>query len=342
MSIHDDAYASMLKYILAEGDSHADRTGTGTTSVFGYHNRYDLKHGFPLLTTKRMAWRSIVVELAWFLLGRTDNQWLKSRGVKIWDEWATKEQCAKFGREEGDLGPIYGHSWRHFGQSYIGPEGRENHVTEPNGEVRSSGRVSYADKGDQIKSLCNDLKRNPNSRRLIVSGWNPEETTKVALPPCHTMFQCKVRTYSWMEQDVAEIKSREEQHLDLHLYQRSADCFLGVPFNIASYALLLQLLAHTHDMKPGRFIHTFGDLHIYNNHREQVQVQLSRSSFKAPRVEIPFQLRGRGFDGVMEWATQVGEAALHPGIRFNEQHVGVPVRLCDYQSHEAIKAEVSV
>jgi thymidylate synthase len=325
MSTHDLTYACMLKWILLEGDSHADRTGTGTTSVFGYQNRYDLSNGFPLLTTKRMAWKSIVVELAWFLLGHTDNAWLEARGVTIWKEWATKEQCAKFGREEGDLGPVYGHQWSNFGATPM-----------------SRGR-SASDGVDQIKNLCNDLKNNPNSRRLIVSGWNPAEATKVALPPCHTLWQCKVRTVR------NEIGTDEgaDRYLDLQLYQRSADSFLGVPFNIASYALLLQLLAHTHDLTPGRFIHTFGDLHIYNNHKDQVNEQLARrDGFDAPTVVFPGSLRNTGFSGVMQWANLVGEAALQPDVKFRLNDASnidsLPVALCGYKSHDAIKAEVSV
>jgi thymidylate synthase len=328
MSIHDDTYATMLKYILKEGDSHADRTGTGTTSVFGYQNRYDLSKGFPLLTTKRMAWKSIVVELAWFLLGRTDNKWLTDRGVKIWDEWATKEQCAKFGREEGDLGPVYGAQWRNFGATPM-----------------SRGRTA-SDGVDQIKNLCHDLDTNPNSRRMIVTGWNPAEATQVALPPCHTLWHCKVRTVEYWEQDVYENKIRSDKYLDLQLYQRSADSFLGVPFNIASYALLLQLLAHTHGLKPGRFIHAFGDLHVYNNHKDQVKLQLERDGFDAPIVVFPGSLRDQGFDAVMRWATDVGEAALNPDVKFRLNDASnldsMPVALCGYKHHDAIKAEVSV
>jgi thymidylate synthase len=321
----------MLKYILKEGDSHADRTGTGTTSVFGYQNRYDLCRGFPLLTTKRMAWKSIVAELAWFLLGRTDNKWLTDRGVKIWDEWATKEQCAKFGREEGDLGPVYGAQWRNFGER----KGKDNYDVP----LTLCGV-------DQIKNLCNDLDKNPNSRRMIVTGWNPIEATKVALPPCHTLWQCKVRTVEYWEQDGYENKIRSDKYLDLQLYQRSADSFLGVPFNIASYALLLQLLTHTHGLKPGRFIHTFGDLHVYNNHKDQVKLQLERDGFDAPTVVFPGYLRDQGFAGLMRWATEVGEASLNPDVKFRLNDVsnldGMPVALCGYKHHDAIKAEVSV
>lgn len=323
MSIHDITYANMLTHILKEGDSHADRTGTGTTSVFGYQNRYDLDLGFPLLTTKRMAWRSIVVELAWFLLGRTDNKWLEDRGVTIWKEWATKEQCAKFGRAEGDLGPVYGHQWRRFGES---------------GDSYGSSMSHYDPGTDQIKALCDDLDKNPNSRRMIVTGWNPAEATTVALPPCHTLWQCKVRTSSWWEQDVYENKVRESKCLDLHLYQRSADSFLGVPFNIASYSLLLQLLAHTHGFEPGRFIHTFGDLHIYNNHKDQVKLQLEREGFNAPQVGLPKTLYKTGFDGLMQWAKMVETEALEKTLNPETW----PAVLRGYMHHAPIKAEVSV
>lgn len=186
-SIHDYTYSSMLTDILTTGDSHADRTGVGTTSVFGYQNTYNLANGFPLLTTKRMAWKSIVVELAWFLLGRTDNQWLVERGVTIWNEWATVGQCARFGRSEGDLGPIYGHQWRRFGEL---------------GSVHEHMLIRGV---DQIRALCTDLRDNPNSRRLIVTGWNPAEATHVALPPCHTLWQCKVRTRREQDLDTMDM-----------------------------------------------------------------------------------------------------------------------------------------
>lgn len=317
MTIHDDTYLALLRDIIVGGDSHDDRTGVGTTSVFGYQCRYDLADGFPLLTTKRMAWRAIVVELAWFLLGRTDNQWLTDRGVTIWNEWSTAEQCAKFGRSAGDLGPIYGHQWRDFGST---PGSFHEHI-------------SGAEGVDQIRNLCNDLEKNPNSRRLIVTGWNPAEATQVALPPCHTLWQCKVRTVSPEKRN-----DGMNQYLDLQLYQRSADAFLGVPFNIASYALLLQLLAHTHGMKAGCFIHAFGDLHIYNNHREQVRLQMSRTPWPSPEVLLPEDLRGRGFAGVMEWAARVEREALQQVLRPDTW----PAVLANYVHHPSIKAAVAV
>lgn len=306
-SIHDDTYQEMLRYILENGDGHADRTGTGTTSVFGYQNRYPLQAGFPLLTTKRMAWKSIVVELAWFLLGRTDNKWLTDRGVTIWNEWATEEACVKFHRDAGDFGPVYGKQMRRFGYS--------GH--------------------DQIRELCMALANNPNSRRMIVSHWNPSEATQVALPPCHTLWQCKVRTSPHPDEQV--------RYLDLQLYQRSADSFLGVPFNIASYALLTHLLAAAHHMLPGVFVHTFGDLHVYDNHKAQVAEQLERTGFPAPGVMLPTDLAGAGFDGIIRWAESVGEAALNPEVKFaGSQLSSFPVRLLHYQHHPSIKAEVAV
>jgi thymidylate synthase len=323
---HDATYADMLRHILANGDGHDDRTGVGTTSVFGYQCRYDLQSGFPLLTTKKMAWRSICTELAWFLLGRTDNQWLMDRGCTIWREWSVAEQCAKFGRQEGDLGPVYGHQWRRFGWEPTpihNPFGGDDGV-------------------DQIKALCNDLATNPNSRRLIVTGWNPKEATQVALPPCHTLWQCKVRT---VRTGCGDVNSPDfyTRYLDLHLYQRSADSFLGVPFNIASYALLQQVLALTHGFMPGHFIHTFGDLHVYNNHREQVAEQLSRESFAPPVVTLPGEFAGRGFAGVMDWARRVGEYALDRQ-KPDDQRTDFdnPVMLHNYQCHDPIKAPVAV
>lgn len=275
-------YQQLLQHVLDNGEDHDDRTGVGTKSVFGYQFRHDLGTGFPLLTTKKMFIRGIVEELIWFLNGKTDNQSLNEKNVHIWDAWATADQCAKFGRSEGDLGPIYGHQWRNFG-----------------------GKV------DQIKNLVDDLTNNSSSRRLIVTGWNPEEATKVALPPCHTLFQCKVS------------ESFGVKMLDLQLYQRSADSFLGVPFNIASYALLTHLLAHVTGMIPRHFIHTFGDLHIYKNHIDQVQLQLAREPLPLPTIAIDRRLAGGGFEALLDFKYE-------------------DLYLCDYQSHEAIKAPVAI
>jgi thymidylate synthase len=291
MNTHDHTYAKMLQDILAAGQAHADRTGTGTQSVFGGEYVYDMKDGFPLLTTKKMAWRSIVVELMWFLQGRTDEAWLSERKCTIWKEWATAEQTAKFGRKEGDLGPVYGFLWRHFGATYV------------------DAWTDYTGQGaDQIRQLSNDLKNNPGSRRLIVSGWDPNVATRVALPPCHTLWQCKVHA---------------DNTLDLKLHQRSADSFLGVPFNIASYSLLLHLLAWTHGFTSGKFIHSFGDLHIYNNHVDQVNQQLAREPFVSPTIQLSDRIKDGGFEALVNFTLD-------------------DVALLGYESHDKIAAPVAV
>jgi thymidylate synthase len=250
-------YHDLLKRILAEGRLRDDRTGTGTIGVFGHQMRFDLSAGFPLVTTKKLHLKSIVWELVWFLNGRTDNQWLNEHGVSIWDEWATEAQCARFGRKAGDLGPVYGHQWRNFGATQL-PDG------------------SYARDGvDQIAWVLAEIRRNPNSRRLLVTGWNPKEQGQVALPPCHTFFQFYV----------------QDGKLSCQLYQRSADTFLGVPFNIASYALLTHVMAQVCGLQAGDFVHTLGDAHIYSNHREQVALQLSREPRPLPRLKLNPELR---------------------------------------------------
>jgi thymidylate synthase len=250
-------YHDLLKRILAEGRLRDDRTGTGTIGVFGHQMRFDLSAGFPLVTTKKLHLKSIVWELVWFLNGRTDNQWLNEHGVSIWDEWATEAQCARFGRKAGDLGPVYGHQWRNFGATQL-PDG------------------SYARDGvDQIAWVLAEIRRNPNSRRLLVTGWNPKEQGQVALPPCHTFFQFYV----------------QDGKLSCQLYQRSADTFLGVPFNIASYALLTHVMAQVCGLGVGDFVHTLGDAHIYSNHREQVALQLSREPRALPRLKLNPELR---------------------------------------------------
>ncbi|HYE05302.1 MAG TPA: thymidylate synthase [Planctomycetota bacterium] len=245
-------YLDLLRHVLDHGKDRADRTGVGTRGVFGWQMRFDLRSSFPLLTTKKVHLKSIIHELLWFLSGRTDNQWLMERGVTIWNDWASAEQCARFGRSAGDLGPIYGHQWRNFGATR-----------------QADG--SYASDGvDQITRLVAEIRRNPGSRRLIVSGWNPREADQVALPPCHTLFQFYV----------------QDGELSCQLYQRSADLFLGVPFNIASYALLTLMVAQVTDLKPGDFVHTLGDAHIYQNHIEVVKTQLSRTPRALPTMRL--------------------------------------------------------
>jgi thymidylate synthase len=229
-------YLDLMRTILDEGHYKADRTGTGTYSIFGYQMRFDLQKGFPLLTTKKLHLRSIIYELLWFLRGDTNIQYLHDHNVTIWDEWAD---------ENGDLGPVYGKQWR----SWEAPDGRVI---------------------DQITNLIEQLKRNPDSRRLIVSAWNPADVDQMALPPCHTMFQFYAN----------------DGQLSCQLYQRSADVFLGVPFNIASYALLTMMVAQVCGLKAKDFVHTFGDAHIYSNHVEQAKLQLSRDPRPLPQMRI--------------------------------------------------------
>lgn len=246
------AYLDLLRKVLDEGVEREDRTGTGTRSLFGYQMRFDLRDGFPLVTTKKVHLKSIIHELLWFVRGQTDVSHLHEVGVSIWDEWATADQTARFGRKEGDLGPVYGHQWRNFG------------ATE-----REDG--SYERDGfDQLSYVLDQIRDNPDSRRLIISGWNPLEAERVALPPCHTLFQFYV----------------SEGRLSCQLYQRSADVFLGVPFNIASYALLTMMIASVANLEPGEFIHTFGDVHLYSNHVDQARLQLSRQPRPLPTMVI--------------------------------------------------------
>ena len=240
-------YHDILRSILNHGVEHEDRTGVGTISHFGFQTRFDLREGFPIVTTKRVPFRWIAEELFWFLSGDTNEANLRARGVDIWKEWADEEHTRRFGREAGDLGPIYGYLWRSFGGHYPNRDGV-----------------------DQIARLINEIETNPNSRRLIVSGWDPRECDNVDLPPCHTLFQFKI----------------EQGTLHCQLYQRSADAFLGVPFNISSYALLTHLVAHVCDLQVGEFIYTLGDYHIYQNHLEQVRELLSREPKPLPRLEV--------------------------------------------------------
>lgn len=256
-------YHDLMKHVLEHGDKKEDRTGTGTLSVFGYQARYNLEEGFPVVTTKKLHLKSIIHELLWFLKGDTNIKYLKDNGVSIWDEWAD---------EEGNLGPVYGSQWRSW----------KTH----------DGRVI-----DQIKNVVEMIKKNPDSRRLIVSAWNPGEVEKMALPPCHTMFQFYVANGK----------------LSCQLYQRSADIFLGVPFNIASYALLTMMIAQVTGLKAGEFIHTIGDAHLYLNHVDQANLQLSRDFYPLPKMEINPNVTDI-FDFKFEDFTLVGYQA-HPSIK---------------------------
>lgn len=281
---NEQAYLDLLQHVLTQGTEKGDRTGTGTLSHFGAQLRFDLASGFPLLTTKKVHFKSIVYELLWFLSGSTHVDYLQENGVRIWNEWATAEQTARFNRPAGDLGPVYGHQWRNYGATKS-EDGRYNN-----------------DGVDQITQVIEQIKTNPNSRRLIVSGWNPSEAEQVALPPCHTLFQFFVA----------------DNKLSCQLYQRSADLFLGVPFNIASYALLTHMVAQVCGLEVGEFIWTGGDCHIYQNHREQVELQLTRSLYTLPTL------------------------TLNPDVTdifaFNYDDISVN----GYESHPAIKAKVAV
>ena len=282
-------YHDILRSILDHGTPHRDRTGVGTISHFGFQTRFDLRAGFPLVTTKRVPFRWVAEELFWFLSGDTQEANLRAKGVDIWKEWADEEHTSRFGREPGDMGPIYGYLWRSFG-----------------------GHYPQRDGVDQIARLIQQIESNPFSRRLIVSGWDPRECDNVDLPPCHTIFQFKV-------------EERGGEHL-LHcqLYQRSADAFLGVPFNIASYALLTHMVAHVCDLQVGEFVYSLGDYHIYQNHLEQVRELLSRAPLRLPRLEIvDDEKKLRGLEGL---------------LNFRYDHV----KLIGYESHAKIAAPVAV
>ena len=271
-------YHDLLRHILENGSKKGDRTGTGTISIFGYQMRFDLSDGFPLITTKKVHFKSVVYELLWFISGKTNISYLQENGVKIWNQWAD---------ENGDLGPVYGKQWRDWNGENI----------------------------DQLKNVIHQLKNNPNSRRMMVSAWNPSvlpDTSisfsenvadgKAALPPCHALFQFYVA----------------DNKLSCQLYQRSADVFLGVPFNIASYALLTEMMAQVCGLETGEFIHTFGDVHIYQNHVEQVELQLSRVPKKLPQIK------------------------LNPKVTSIDEFNYEDVELINYEPHPRIKAPVAV
>jgi len=262
------AYLELLQHVRSHGLRKQDRTGIGTLSVFGWQSRYDLRKGFPALTTKRLHVRSIIHELLWFLRGDTNVRYLREHGVSIWDEWANPE---------GELGPVYGAQWRAW--------------------RTADGRVV-----DQIAAVEDQIRRDPDSRRLIVSAWNVGELERMALPPCHLLFQFYVA----------------EGRLSCQLYQRSADVFLGVPFNLACYALLTQMMAQVTGLEPGEFVHTLGDAHLYLNHLEQADLQLSRAPYELPRLE------------------------LRPDVKSISDFSYEDIRLVDYRAHPAIAAPVAV
>ncbi len=261
-------YHDLMELVLKKGVEKRDRTGTGTLSIFGHQARYDLADGFPLMTTKKLFAKAIILELLWFLRGDTNVRWLQERGVTIWDEWADAN---------GELGPVYGHQWR----SWPAPDGSTI---------------------DQIANLVRDLKSNPDSRRLIVTAWNPADVPRMALPPCHCLFQFYVAN----------------GRLSCQLYQRSADIFLGVPFNIASYALLTMMLAQVTGLVPGEFVHTLGDAHLYLNHLDQAREQLTRKPYPLPAMRLNADVKNI-FDFKYE-----------------------DFKLENYQAHPTIKAEIAV
>ena len=280
-------YLDLVQHVLENGNQKGDRTGTGTKSVFGYQMRFDLAEGFPMVTTKKLHLKSIIHELLWFLKGDTNIKYLQENGVRIWDAWAD---------EYGNLGPVYGHQWRNWNSEEI----------------------------DQIADLIQELKTNPNSRRMLVSAWNPSvlpdtsksfsenvANNKAALPPCHAFFQFYVSS-----PDLS--KGEEKGKLSCQLYQRSADIFLGVPFNIASYALFTMMIAQVCDLEVGEFIHTFGDAHIYNNHMEQLELQLSRKPKALPKM------------------------ILNPAIKDIFEFTYNDFKLEGYEPHESIKGSVAV
>jgi len=309
-------YIQLLDRVLTVGRDKTDRTGTGTRSVFGHQMRFDLSEGFPLVTTKKMFLKGVIHELLWFLAGDTNIKYLNDNGVHIWDEWAN---------EAGELGPVYGSQWRSCPLVQLRDLGGE-FVTHEDGSHTFFKAKVYTKSIDQIAQVVSTLKTNPDSRRLIVSAWNPAEVDNMALPPCHLLFQFyteeltndeRVLYASQHQLEVGDALNVPARRLSCQLYQRSADLFLGVPFNIASYALLTMMIAQQVGMAPGDFIWTGGDCHIYKNHFDQVQLQLARQPYPMPKMEI--------------------EKA--PSI-FDYKYEDF--KLSDYRHHEAIKAEISV
>lgn len=305
-------YLSVLGDIYANGEYYPDRTGVGRTGLWVEQMRFNLREGFPLMTTKRVPLRWVAEELFWFLSGSTYEPHLMERGVDIWKEWATPEQTAKFGREEGELGPVYGHAWRNFGATKCGPfdpsrvRGTSPGQRHYSDKTRRWINTNYLDDGvDQIEWIVEDIQNNPYGTRKIISGWDPKEQNNVSLPPCHTLCHFKVHPNG---------------DLSSYLYQRTADVALGVPFNIASYALLTYLIAHVTGYRVREFVHTLGDAHIYSNHLDGVKEQLNRTPFDLPTLTIDERLSNGGFDALMD--VKYGDLTLegykfHPKISFD-------------------------
>lgn len=282
----DETYFNLIRDVLENGTKRSDRTGTGTTSVFGRQARYDLSKGFPILTTKKVHFHSVVGELLWFLRGDTNVKWLQQNKVTIWDEWADKD---------GNLGPVYGAQWRKW-KAYSEDA---NELWSINNEPAARDYEKYV---DQIQQVIQQIKTNPDSRRLVVSAWNVGQLEQMKLPPCHLLFQFYVH----------------DNKLSCQLYQRSCDAFLGMPFNIASYALLTHMIAHVCDLQVGEFVHSFGDLHAYSNHMEMINTQLTRKPYAMPKL----------------W--------LNPDIKSIDSFGFDDIRLDGYVCHPAIKAKVAV
>ena len=321
-------YLDLLRHVLEHGKFKADRTGTGTYSVFGAQARFDLRKTFPVLTTKKLHLRSIIFELLWFLRGDTNVRYLQENKVTIWDEWAD---------ENGNLGPVYGKQWRHWTKNTPRPRGKNSaeestlfdlsEFTDGASVTPTGSRVRGKQNGiDQIDQVIQQIKKNPDSRRLIVSAWNVADIDSMALPPCHCLFQFYVsdppsppataRQGAAGRVDAQSVKTGGE--LSCQLYQRSADIFLGVPFNIASYALLTLMVAQVCGLKPGEFVHTFGDLHLYSNHVEQAKLQLSREPRPLPRMK------------------------LNPAVKRIDEFKFEDFELVGYDPHPAIKAPIAV
>ena len=282
-------YLNMLDMVLTKGERAKTRTGVDVIKVIGHQERFSLSHRFPLLTTKKLSFHNILTELLFFIHGKTDQKWMEERNCKIWKPWATKEWCNSQGRQENDLGPVYGYQWRYFNAPYV------DAWSEPDGGV------------DQLKAIIDTLLSDPNSRRMICSSWNPQQLNQMSLPPCHLLFQV----------------STINKDLYLHLYQRSADLFIGVPYNIASYALLARMIAHVTGFKAKELIISWNDLHLYVNHIEQAKLQLKRTPKPLPKLEIVGIEEGSGMEGLLSFT--------------KDNFI-----LCNYDPHPWIKAEVAV
>lgn len=305
-NIEEQQYLNILNKILKEGKFHKDRTGTGTYRIWGSQMFYSLENNkIPILTTKKVVPRLIIEELLWFLSGSTDVKKLQDKNVKIWNGNGSKEECAKFNREEGDLGPIYGHQWRNFGASSKEKPLDKDYWSENN--LRWVNRAYNDDGEDQLKYIIDTINNNPDSRRILLSGWHPKEQSKVNPPPCHTFYQFQV----------------EEGKLNGSLYMRSSDTFLGLNFNLSSLAIWTCLLAKVTNLEPGNIFITTGDTHLYSDHVDQAKLQISREPYPFPSLHINDRLKGRGLEGILDAKLEDFE------IR-------------DYKSHGSIKAKMSV